>query len=221
MKTIIIITMVAFAMGCKSELDGKVDAKVSEAKEVVKKIEKKVEKKVEEGTTEAKTFALAKDSYFGFVGAKAIGDHPGNFTDFNGKISVKGNTIEALKIEVKTASLVTDKDEMNDVTHGKLTSHLKAPDFFDVAKYPRASFESSSIKEEKKGTTTHLITGNLEIRGIKKSVTFPATISFDKGVTAAAEFKIKRGDFGITYKGRADNLIKEDVLLKIKFKSAS
>ena len=219
MKTIMIIALVAFAMGCKSELDGKVEAKVSEAKEVVKKVEEKVEKK--EGAAEVKTYSLAKDSFFGFVGAKVVGDHPGNFTDFNGKIMVKGTTIEGLKIDVKTDSLITDKQEMDDATQGKLTGHLKSPDFFDVAKFPRASFESTSVKEEKKGATTHLVTGNLEIRGVKKSVTFPATITFENGVSAAAEFKVKRSDFGIIYKGKADNLIQEDVLLKVKFKSAS
>lgn len=216
MKTIMIIALVAFSMGCKSELDGKAKAQVSEAKEIVKKVEKKMDKK--EGAVEAKKLPLAKDSSFGFVGAKAIGDHAGTFTDFNGNITVKGNAVEALKIDVQTASLSIVKEEgLNSEMEGKLAGHLKAPDFFDVAKFPRASFESTSIKEDKKGTTTHAVTGNLEIRGIKKSVTFPATISFDGGVTAAAEFKINRGDFGIVYKGKADNLIKEEVLLKIKF----
>ncbi len=219
MKALIIIALVGFSMGCKSELDGKTKAKVSEAKEIVKKVEKKVEEK---GTTDvaSKTMALAKTSYFGFVGAKAVGDHAGNFTDFNGSISVKGKVVESLKIQVKTSSLIVDKGDMTDEYHKKLGSHLKSPDFFDVAKFPKASFVSTQIKEDKKGTTTHLVTGNLNIRGVKKSVSFPATITFDKGVVnASAEFKINRGDFGIVYKGMADNLIKEEVLLKVKFSS--
>ncbi len=217
MKTIMIITLVAFSMGCKSELDGKVKAKVSEAKEVVKKVEEKAKSA---DIVATKTMQLAKDSSFGFVGAKVVGDHAGTFTDFNGNITVKGNSVEALKIDIKTASLAIVKEEgLNPEAEGKLAGHLKSPDFFDVKKFPRASFESTSIKEEKKGDHTHTVTGNLEIRGIKKSVTFPATIGFDGGVTAAADFKVNRGDFGIVYKGKADNLIKEEVLLKIKFKS--
>ena len=102
----------------------------------------------------------------------------------------------------------------------KLTGHLMAPDFFDVAKYPKATFESTEIKKGGDNGATHTITGNLDFHGVKKSITFPAKITESATeIVADAEFVINRKDFGITYAGMADNLIKDDVVLKLKLKA--
>ena len=49
-----------------------------------------------------------------------------------------------------------------------------------------------------------------------KQVTFPATIKVAEGVHVQAEFAINRKDFGINYAGMADDLIKDDVLIKLE-----
>lgn len=166
---------------------------------------------------EKRVLSLTKDSYFGFVGAKVTGDHSGNFSDFEGTISIRGNKVESLKILIKTASLVSTEGEMPTGIAEKFEAHLRSVDFLDATEFPRASFESTTIEKHKKGKDTHLITGNLEIRGIKKSITFPARIMFKNNrVDAKAEFIIDRSLFGIIYKGKADDLIKNEVLLKIK-----
>jgi polyisoprenoid-binding protein YceI len=46
-------------------------------------------------------------------------------------------------------------------------NHLKSPDFFDVEKFPTASFESTSVT---KGGAGLQIAGNLTIKGITKPV---------------------------------------------------
>ena len=49
-----------------------------------------------------------------------------------------------------------------------------------------------------------------------KTVTFPATIKVNaESVDAAAEFAINRKDWGIVYPGKPDDLIKDEVLLKL------
>ena len=119
-----------------------------------------------------------------------------------------------MSIEVNTTEL--------SIEPAKLGEHLKSPDFFDVAKYPKASFTFASIaaKAGEKGAT-HEVTGELELRGVKKTVTFPAKVTFgDAGVDASATFKINRQDFGITYAGMADDLIKDDVVLDLKLSFA-
>ena len=63
---------------------------------------------------------------------------------------------------------------------------------------------------------THEVVGNLEMKGQAKKVTFPATVSVsDAGVSGKADFSIDRTLWGITYPGKADNLIKDEVGLTL------
>ncbi len=146
------------------------------------------------------------NSKIGFVGAKVTGSHVGGFTDFSGKVDV-GDPIETSTIEltIQTASLFADKE--------KLTKHLKSPDFFDVAKFPTATFRSTEIKKDGAG---HTMSGDLTLHGVTKRISFPATISAtDSEVSANAEFSINRQDFGIAYPGMPDDLIRDLVVIKL------
>jgi polyisoprenoid-binding protein YceI len=141
-----------------------------------------------------------------FVGAKVTASHPGGFTDFAGEVAL-GDPIERSRIDVtiQTASLYADKE--------KLTKHLKSPDFFDVAKFPTATFRSTEIKKE---STGHTITGDLTLHGVTKRISFPATIeATDSQVSANAEFSINRKDFAIDYPGMQDDLIRDLVVIKL------
>ncbi|NUO53317.1 MAG: YceI family protein, partial [Polyangiaceae bacterium] len=98
----------------------------------------------------------------------------------------------------------------------KLDGHLKSKDFFEVETFPKATFTSTEIKAGGEGGATHTITGNLNLHGVEKSVGFPAKIKVEKDkVTAEAKFAINRKDFNIVYAGKADDLIKDDVLIKL------
>ncbi len=146
------------------------------------------------------------NSKIGFVGAKVTGSHVGGFTGFSGKVDV-GDPIESSSIEltIQTASLFADKE--------KLTKHLKSPDFFDVGKFPTATFRSTEIKKDGAG---HTISGDLTLHGVTKRVSFPASISAtDSEVSANAEFSINRQDFGIAYPGMPDDLIRDLVVIKL------
>jgi polyisoprenoid-binding protein YceI len=141
-----------------------------------------------------------------FVGAKVTASHDGGFTDFAGKVEL-AEPIEKSQIEltIQTASLYADKE--------KLTKHLKSPDFFDVGKFPTATFISTGIKKEGEG---HTVTGDLMLHGVTKSISFPATINVsDAKVDAKAEFSINRQDFGIAYPGMPDDLIRDLVVIKL------
>ena len=102
-----------------------------------------------------------------------------------------------------------------------LTDHLKTGDFFEVAKYPKASFKSTAIAvDTAKGADAYSVTGLFEIRGVSKSITFPATIKVgDADVAVNAEFSINRKDFGIVYAGKVDELIRDDVVIKLTLKA--
>jgi polyisoprenoid-binding protein YceI len=156
---------------------------------------------------DATTLAVnPSNSKIEFVGAKVTASHPGGFTDFAGKVDV-GDPIEKSQIEVtiQTASLYADKE--------KLTKHLKSPDFFDVAKFPTATFRSTEIKKEGDG---HTISGDLTLHGVTKRISFPGTITVSEGqVGASAEFSINRHDYGISYPGMRDDLIRDLVVIKL------
>src|SRR5690606_18049800 len=109
---------------------------------------------------------------------------------------------------IDTASLVADAE--------KLTGHLKSEDFFDVERFPTARFVSTSIQKGGEGESTHTVTGNLTLRDVTKSIAFPAKIEAEGDeVEVEAEFAINRRDFGIVYPGMPDDLIKDDVLIKL------
>src|ERR1044072_3997293 len=118
-----------------------------------------------------------------FVASKVTRTHNGSFKQFSGPIDLANNSADQSRvtIEINTHSVVTDDDG--------LTKNLQTPDFFDVAKYPKATFTSTKIEPSTAGGGTHNITGNFDLHGVKKSISFRATIQIaaDK-VTLHAEF---------------------------------
>lgn len=77
---------------------------------------------------------------------------------------------------------------------GGLTKHLKSADFFDVAKFPKATITSTEIKPGGEKGATHTVTGNLELHGVRKSITFPATITVT-GDAATMQSEFDSGSF--------------------------
>jgi polyisoprenoid-binding protein YceI len=145
-------------------------------------------------------------SKVGWTGAKITAKHEGGFSQFSGTVIVPGGKPEAAKIhlDIDTPSLTTQPD--------KLMGHLKSPDFFDVEKFPKATFDSVSVVPGGASGATHTITGNLALHGITKSVTFPATITVTPTkVSAKADFSISRKDWNLVYPGMPNDLIKDDV----------
>ena len=150
-----------------------------------------------------------------FVGSKVTGKHEGGFTAFTGTIDLVNGKAEesSVSVDIDTNTVFADDP--------KLTEHLKSADFFDVAKFPKATFKSTTIAAGAKAPETHTVTGDLELHGQTKSITFPATIVVSEdSVTVKAGFRINRKDFGIVYTGPADNLIRDDVALMLDVKAA-
>jgi polyisoprenoid-binding protein YceI len=141
-----------------------------------------------------------------FVGAKVTRSHDGGFNDFGGKLELADPVEQSqIDITIQTASLFSDDP--------KLTKHLKSPEFFDVEKFPTATFKSTEIKKEGEG---HVISGDLTLHGVTKRISFPATVTLsDAEVKAMSEFSINRKDFGIVYPGMPDDLIRDLVVIKL------
>lgn len=184
--------------------EGKVAAEVKEAP--APSAEKKAPAKP--GPTGAELPIDMKRSSIKALGAKVTAKHPIVFHKWSGVAQVDGEELTALTFEIDVASLEAD--------HPKLTQHLKEEDFLFVEKYPKATFEMTELKPAAADGSTHSVTGKLTIRGKAKQVTFPATIKAEGDhVSAQAEFVIDRKDFDVVYKGRADDLVQDNVVLTI------
>jgi len=156
----------------------------------------------------------SKSSKLEFVGSKVTGSHNGAFGNFDGRVELVDGKIEAssVRVDIDMKSVSADAE--------KLTGHLKSKDFFEVDRYPKATFTSTKIVTGGEKGASHTITGNLELHGVTKSITFPATVGVsNEAVTANAQFAIDRTNWGINYEGMADNLIRKDVVLKLAIKA--
>src|SRR2546423_15711885 len=145
-----------------------------------------------------------------FVAAKVTRSHNGSFKQFSGTIDLLNSdpTQSVGSILIDSSSVVTDEDD--------LTHHLKTPDFFDVARYPKATFVSTKIEPSTANGATHTVTGNFDLHGVKKSISFPATIQITQtNVSVNADFAINRKDFNLNYPGKADDLIRDGVVIKL------
>ncbi len=137
-------------------------------------------------------------------GAKVTGAHDGGFHTLDGVLTVQGEAVTGAQVRIDTRSIYSDTE--------KLTGHLMSADFFDVEKHPEAIFAADQFVPADSAGATHLVTGNLTMLGNTRSVTFPATITREgERVRAQADFIIDRTQWGIVYKGKADDLISNDV----------
>jgi polyisoprenoid-binding protein YceI len=161
---------------------------------------------------EARSYIFGpENSTISFVGSKVTGHHDGGFKKFSGELKTQGNKLANTgnKVEIDTTSIWTDTD--------RLTGHLKTKDFFDVAQFPTSTFETVSISDNGTNST---VTGKLTLHGITKEISFPATIKVGPdSVDVDAQFAINRLDFDIKFKGMPNDLIRNDVVLKLKVRA--
>ena len=207
----IILSLTIFLAACA---DPAADKPKAETKDPTTKSTEETDPK----KTEPKGTALKispENSTIEFIGSKVTGKHEGGFKQFSGTIDMVNEKPEesSVSVEIDMKSVFSDDE--------KLTKHLQTGDFFDSEKHPKSTFTSTKIAaDSKKGEGNYTVTGDLEIRGIKKSITFPAKITADKSdLVVDAEFAINRKDFEIKYAGMADDLIRDDVVIRLKLKS--
>ncbi len=145
----------------------------------------------------------SETSLLNWKGFKPTGMHNGTVAIKSGSLEVKeGALVGGNFVFDMTAITVLDIPAEDD-GNGKLKSHLESKDFFDVANNPTATFKIT-------GVDGNLITGDLTVKGVTKSIQFPAVLTTtETGVKlTVSTFKIDRTDYGIEYKSQKffDNL---------------
>lgn len=154
-------------------------------------------------TDKTTTFSNVKDG--SYIDWKA--SHLGGVQPRFGKIYVKeatflinDNTLTNATVSIDMSTLTVESFPAGAEEIGKLTGHLQSKDFFDIGKFPTSKFELTKL-ENANGDYNSIITGNLTILAITKSISFNANVAFtDKDVSIKSEdFSVNRTDWGLTY----------------------
>lgn len=132
-------------------------------------------------------------------------DHFGGMSVWRGKFNkTTGNIV--LDREAKSGSVdITIDTTSVDTGHDGLNEHLKKPDFFDVEKYPTATYRGTFAAFENGNPTE--VRGELTLHGVTKPVTLkidsfkckPHPIKKAEFCGANAVATINREDFGVSY----------------------
>lgn len=178
-------------------------------------------------TTEGTSFEVdtlnSKIEWKGFKVLKSDNtSHFGTIKFESGDVTVKDGKLESGKFvaDMGTLTSVDLKDEAEQLE--KLNGHLKSGDFFEVEKFPTASYEITKVSENVNGDYNTLLDGNLTIKGITKPAQFNANVTVNGGeVSIATEPKdISREDYGVKFQMPvANGIIKNEVNLQILIKA--
>jgi polyisoprenoid-binding protein YceI len=126
-------------------------------------------------------------------------------TDYYGRFEKVSGTLNfnPAAPEKSSVSVAIDTSSAN-VMSSELVGEIVGPSVFDSAKFPTATFKSTSV--ERTGPTTGKMTGDMTIHGVTRPVTFEVT--FNGGLPAPmggaaydigfhATTVVKRSDFGL------------------------
>lgn len=128
----------------------------------------------------------------------------GEITGMSGKFIVDDKDPKKMSLE-GTMDMNTINTNNND-----RDNHLKAPDFFDTKKFPRATFKTKTITQGDGEKVT--VVGDLTMKGVTKEVTLEGELTsvlkdpfgkMRRGLSGTT--KINRKDFGVTWNKTLDN----------------
>lgn len=126
-----------------------------------------------------------------WIGRKVTGEHNGKIKITSGEVLVNGNAIKGGSFIMDMTSITSDSE--------RLTGHLKNDDFFSVDKNPTSKFVITKVTAA--GAERINVTGNLTIKGITESITFPASVKKEGNsiVAVAKNVLVNRAKFDIRY----------------------
>lgn len=148
-------------------------------------------------------------------GTKPTGEHIGSIKIEDGSLAVKDGELESGKVIIDMTSLSVEDEGLEEKDRTSLENHLKGTvegketDFFNVEKFPTATFEITGTTE-KDGQT--FLQGNLTLKETTKNIEFPIKMKMSNdGQTLrmkSDKFMIDRTVWGVNYGSKSvfDNL---------------
>ncbi|WP_299552872.1 YceI family protein [Seonamhaeicola sp.] len=206
----IMATITVMVFGCKDK------AKEAETKAAE-------ETAVAEASSEKYTANVAESS-IQWQGFKPTGKHNGTINIAKGAFDVSDGKIASGSFTIDMNSIVDLDMPADDEYNAKLVGHLKSADFFDVEKFPTATFEITGV-EESEGKT--MLSGNLTLKEKTNNITFPVNVSTaDNALTLTSEtFTIDRSKWDVKYGSKSffddlgDKFINDDIELTVSVKA--
>ena len=191
---LVAVAMVLATQSCKNKSTGE-EAAVGEAQEVA-------------AANGDKYVVDAQSAKVLWEGSKVTGKHNGSVNVANGEFFLKDGEITSGTFTLAMNSII-----VNDLQPGQgkedLEGHLKGTgaegvdDFFNVNTFPTATYaitKTTALAND--STATHLVYGNLTLKGVTKEVGFKAKITNEGNMVKVSvpQFQIDRTEFGIKFR---------------------
>jgi len=141
------------------------------------------------------------------IGATFAHDHVVRASSFAGQIRTDPAdlTTTAITVEVQAAALQVDEPAvrqkyrlttiLSDRERQEIRTALAAKDQLDIAQYPSIRFQSTLVRPQAQGQ--YQVTGDLTIRGVTQSFTFPVQAELKDGLLHGwGSFSFKQSSFG-------------------------
>jgi len=217
-KLLLNVAMIAIvATAFTSCKDGKKDATTGEDKDAVEATDSAIDYKVNTET-----------SVINWMGEKPTGTHTGTIKLSNGTLAVNNKMIEAGKFNIDMNSI--ENQDLEGEAKANLESHLKGTvegkegDFFNVNKYPDATFELTGVTTENGKT---MVNGNLTMKEKTNNISFPAAVTFegDNMTLKSEKFMIDRTKWDVNYGSKSlfdnlgDKFISDNIELQIELQA--
>jgi len=137
-------------------------------------------------------------SHIGFkVSHMVISKVNGNFNGFEGTLMLNDSdlTKSSVNVKIDAATIDTDNDDRD--------KHLRSDEFFNAAKYPEITFNSTKIEKADDG---YILYGDLTMAGVTKKVEIPFEFNGklkdpwgNDRVGFSGRTKVNRQDYGISW----------------------
>ncbi len=165
------------------------------------------------------------NSIISWEGTKPAGGHVGTIKLQKGSLQMDKGVITGGEFVMDMNSIENTDQEGQDKED--LQNHLRSSDFFDAEQFPTATFVITKVEPlEGREDANYLVTGNLTMKGITKSISIPAKVNLSETAVEVVtpKFTIDRTQWDITYKsgliGTAkDKLINDQIGLQIKLQA--
>lgn len=138
-----------------------------------------------------------------WAGRNLMSTHSGTIQLRDGHIDVRNGVVAGAAFTIDM-SAIENADITDPEMRQHLVAHLKSDDFFDVQRFPTASFRISNIAflpDPESRNPNCDVTGELTLKDVTHEIVFPATIGpTPEGVLAAdAHFDIDRTRWNVIY----------------------
>jgi polyisoprenoid-binding protein YceI len=154
-------------------------------------------------------------SSIGFTIKRFFANVPGSFPKFQSTLVFDRENPErsTLQASIDVASINTADQQRDD--------HLRSADFFEVAKFPTATFKSNQWK--KTGADTYDVLGDFTLRGVTKPIVLKVkSLGFMPGMKPGSTISgwegsttLKRTEFGLEGPPMLGKMLSENVEIQI------